>query len=314
MLYRQGMIIPGHPNNKGVKPLLLGSREQVKSQMEYIYRRNYGLISKDDMLEAGVKPERANKLMRMKLKFAFGKILETEELLDHLFFEEAEVEINNGVTIKRTWKNVFQVSYQGEGVSIDLTVIRGRNDRSAYPLGFKSINRDYFSVIHSGQGDGWDVNRPCMASVIVFQGKIYLIDAGPNISYTLTALGIGVNEIEGIFHTHCHDDHFAGMTRLVRTDHRTEYFATPLVRASVLKKLSALLWTDEDVIPSYFDVVNLDFDEWNDIDGLEARPIMSPHPVETSSFFFRTFKKGKHLTYANLKDLKKVRRKTSPRL
>jgi len=190
MLYRQGMIIPGHPNNKGGKPLLLGSREQVKSQMEYIYRRNYGLISKDDMLETGVKPERTNKLMRMKLNFAFGKILETEELLDHLFFEEAEVEINNGVTIKRTWKNVFQVSYQGEGVTIYLTVIRGRNDRSAYPLGFKSINRDYFSVIHSGQGDGWDVNRPCMASVIIFQGKIYLIDAGPNISYTLTALGI----------------------------------------------------------------------------------------------------------------------------
>ena len=134
MLYRQGMIIPGHPNKEGVKP------------------------------------ERANKLMRMKLKFAFGKILETEELLDHLFFEEAEVEINNGVTIKRTWKNVFQVSYQGEGVSIDLTVTRGRNDRSAYPLGFKSIKRDYFSEIHSGQGDGWDVNRPCMASVIVFQG------------------------------------------------------------------------------------------------------------------------------------------------
>ncbi|MEC7303357.1 MAG: hypothetical protein VXV97_12505 [Pseudomonadota bacterium] len=140
----------------------------MQSQMEYIYRRNYGLISKDDMLEAGVKPERANKLMRIKLKFAFGKTLETEELLDHLFFEEAEVEINNGVTIKRTWKNVFQVSYQGEGVSIDLTVIRGRNDRSAYQLGFKSNNRDYFSVIHSGQGDGWEVNRPCMASVIVF--------------------------------------------------------------------------------------------------------------------------------------------------
>ena len=179
--------------------------------------------------------------------------------------------------------------YVGEGVNFDLTVIRGRNDRSAYSLGFRSINRDYFSVIHSGQGDGWDVNRPCMASVIVFQGKIYLIDAGPNISYTLTALGIGVNEIEGIFHTHCHDDHFAGMKSLVRTDHRTEYFATPLVRASVLKKLSALRSTDEDVIPSYLDVVNLNSDEWNDIDGLEVRPIMSPHPVETSSFFFRTF-------------------------
>lgn len=108
------MIIPGHPNNKGEKPLLLDLREQVKSQMEYIYRRNYGLISKDEMLEAGVKPEQADELMRMKLKFAFGKILETEKLLDHPFVEEAEVEIKNGVTIKRTQTNALQVSYQGE--------------------------------------------------------------------------------------------------------------------------------------------------------------------------------------------------------
>ncbi|MEC8775172.1 MAG: hypothetical protein VXX79_10030, partial [Pseudomonadota bacterium] len=82
-------------------------REQVKSQMENIYRRNYGLISQDAILEAGVKPERANKLMRMKLKFAFGKILDTEELLDHLFFEEAEVEINNGVTMQTDLEKYF---------------------------------------------------------------------------------------------------------------------------------------------------------------------------------------------------------------
>ena len=52
MLYKQGMIIPGHPNNKGEKPLLIGSQEQVASQMEYIYRGNYGLVSKEEMLAA----------------------------------------------------------------------------------------------------------------------------------------------------------------------------------------------------------------------------------------------------------------------
>jgi hemerythrin len=303
MLYRQGMIIPGHPNNKGVKPLILGSKEQVASQMEYIYRGNYGLVSKEEMMAAGVAPERAHELMRMKLKFAFGKILATEELLDHLIVENETTEIRNGVTITRKRTNVFEVAYGGESVTVDLTVKRGRNDRSAYPLGFKSIERDYFSIVHSGQGDGWDVNRPCMASIIVYQGKIYLIDAGPNISYTLTALGIGVNEIEGIFHTHCHDDHFAGLTSLMRTDHRIKYYATPLVRASVFKKLSSLLSTDEDVIPSYFNVVDLTFNQWNDIDGLEVRPIMSPHPVETSSFYFRTFWEGRYLTYSHLADI-----------
>ena len=42
------------------------------------------------------------------------------------------------------------------------------------------------------------------------------MDAGPNIDYALMALGIGVNEIDGIFHTHCHDDHPAGLTTLIR--------------------------------------------------------------------------------------------------
>jgi len=306
MLYKQGMIIPGHPNNKGEKPLLIGSQEQVASQMEYIYRGNYGLVSTEEMLAAGETPESADEQMRMKLKFAFGRILKTEELLDHLILNDEPIEIKNGVTLKRTRTNVFQIAYDNEIVTIDLTVIRGRNDRSAYPLGFKSIDRDYFSIIHSGQGDGWDVNRPCMASIVVFQGKIYLIDAGPNISYTLTALGIGVNEIEGIFHTHCHDDHFAGLTSLMRTDRRIKYYATPLVRASVFKKLSALLSTDEDVIPSYFDVVDLKAGEWNDIEGLEVRPIMSPHPVETSVYVFRTFWEGKYLSYAHLADIASV--------
>lgn len=303
MLYRQGMILPGHPNNKGIKPLILGSQEQVASQMEYIYRGNYGLISKEEIVEAGETPERAEELMRMKLKFAFGKILASEELLDHLIVDNLPTEIRNGATIRRIHTNAFEIAYGDEKIIVDLTVKRGRNDRSAYPLGFTSIDRDYFSIIHSGQGDGWDVNRPCMASVIVFQGKIFLIDAGPNIAYTLTALGIGVNEIEGVFHTHCHDDHFAGLTSLMRTDHRIKYYATPLVRASVFKKLSALLSTDEDVIPNYFEVVDLKFDEWNDIDGLEVRPIMSPHPVETSAFFFRTFWEGQYKSYAHLADI-----------
>jgi hemerythrin len=306
MLYRQGMLIPGHPNNTGLKPLLIGTQDQITAQMKYIYRGNYGLTSKEEIIAAGETPERADMIMRMKLKFAFGRILDTEELLDHVVLENAPVEIRNGVTVTRKQTNVFEIAYEDETVTVDLAVKRGRNDRSAYPLGFKSIDRDYFSVIHSGQGDGWDVNRPCMASIIIFQGKIYLIDAGPNISYTLTALGIGVNEIAGIFHTHCHDDHFAGLTSLIRTDHRIKYFATPLVRASVFKKLSALLSTDEDVIPSYFDIHDLDFDVWNDIDGLEVRPILSPHPVETSAFFFRTFWEGKYLTYSHLADIASV--------
>lgn len=303
MLYRQGMLIPGHPNNTGIKPMLVGSADQVDAQMKYIYRGNYGLTSADEIVAAGTSPERAEMLMRMKLKFAFGRILPTEELLDSRVIEDGPVELRDGATIKRVRTNVFILSFGGEEVEIDLTIKRGRNDRSAYPLGFQSIPRDYFSVIHSGQGDGWDINRPCMASILVYQGKIFLIDAGPNISYSLTALGIGVNEIDGIFHTHCHDDHFAGITSLMRTDRRIRYFATPLVRDSVFKKLSSLLSIREDQINNYFEVHDLEFDTWNDIGGLEVMPFDSPHPVETSAFFFRAFWESRYLTYAHLADI-----------
>ena len=303
MLYRQGMLIPGHPNNTGMKPLLIGGKDQIDAQMQYIYRGNYGLTSIEEILEAGETPERAEMIMRMKLKFAFGRLLPTEELLDHRVLDAEPVEIRNGVSIRRIRINEFELTYGGETVTIDLTVKRGRNDRSAYPLGFQSIPRDFFSIIHSGQGDGWDINRPCMASVLIYQGKVYLIDAGPNIAYSLTALGIGINEIDGIFHTHCHDDHFAGITSLLRTDRRIKYYATPLVRNSVFKKLAALLSMDEDRITDFFDPRDLEFDVWNDIGGLEVLPFLSPHPVETSAFIFRAFWESRYLTYAHLADI-----------
>ena len=96
MLYRQGMIVPNHPGNTGVKPLLIGSADQVQAQMQYIYRGNYGLVTEEEMIEAGATPERASELMRMKLKFAFGKIRHPADLLDTLVVDSDPVEIRGG--------------------------------------------------------------------------------------------------------------------------------------------------------------------------------------------------------------------------
>ena len=129
MLYRQGMLIPGHPNNTGVKPLLIGAKDQIDAQMQYIYRGNYGLISNKEIIAAGEKPERAEMIMRMKLKFAFGQILPTEELLDHRVVEAAPVEIRNGVFIRRTRTNVFGIAYGGEeGGTTEVQVVPGASN------------------------------------------------------------------------------------------------------------------------------------------------------------------------------------------
>jgi hemerythrin len=303
MLYFQGMIIPKHPNNTGIKPMLIGSENQVEAQMQYIYRGNYGLISENEILDAGISPEKTRAMMRLKLKFAFGTIRNTEALLDSRIISNEPVEIRNNVFVRRVKLNVFEFQYQDETVTVDLNLSPHEIYGASYTLDFHHIKREYFAVLHSGQGDGWDVNRPTMSSILMFQGKIYLIDTGPNILYSLMALGIGVNEIEGIFHTHAHDDHFSGLTSLMHTDHRIKYYATSLVRASVTKKLSALVSIEEEDFANYFEIHDLEFDTWNNIESLEVKPIFSPHPVETSILIFRALGKDGYKTYGHFADI-----------
>jgi len=303
MLYRQGMILPNHPGNTGIKPLLIGHPDQLAAQIQYIHRGNYGLLNKEEMLEAGTSEDLATDLMRLKLKFAFGKIANSEELLDSLVIENDPTPIRNGVSVRRLGTNIFEFDYKGEQVVVDLNLGQNEQYAPSYNLGHYQVGREYFSVIHSGEGDGWDIERPSMASVITFQGKIYLIDVGPNIETTLHALGIDISEIDGIFMTHCHDDHFAGLPSLIRSDHRIKFYSTALVRHATVKKLCALMALDESRFDYFFDVHNLEDGIWNNVEGLEVKPVISPHPMETTVLFFRTQWGAGYKSYAHMADI-----------
>jgi hemerythrin len=303
MLYRQGLLLPNHPNNTGARPIIIGTSDQVQAQSQYIFRGNYGLADQTELEAAGESPESAREMMRLKLRFAFNDIRATDELLDMRMVGDKPLELAPGAFVKRKALNIYEFTCEDEKVTVDLNLEHGQEYETSYHLDFHELRREYFSVVHSGEGDGWDVSRPCMSSIITFQGKIYLIDAGPNLVHSLTALGISVNEIEGIFHTHAHDDHFNGMTVLLRSDHRIKYYATPLVRASVEKKLSALLSMKQGAFTRYFDVHELEEGAWNDIDGLEVLPANSPHPVETTIMFFRALWEDGYKSYAHLADI-----------
>ena len=304
MLYRQGMVIPNHPNNNGCKPIIMGLEEQVKSQIEYIFRGNYGLISQSEIQEAGIDEKTAKEMMNLKLKFAFGQIKSSQELLQSIYLDSNKKdEVSNEVFIKRENLNIYKISYKNEEIEVDLNLKENEYYEFPYELNFFNMKRSYFSIIHSGQGDGWSVNHPSMSSVVMFQGRIYLIDAGPNIQNILLSLGIGLNDIDGIFHTHGHDDHFSGLTELLKIDHRIKYYSTKLVRLSVMKKLSALLNISQERLDNCFEYVDLEFDKWNDVNGLEVKPVFSPHPIETNTFVFRSFWLNGFKTYAHLADI-----------
>ncbi|MBF0192004.1 MAG: response regulator [Magnetococcales bacterium] len=302
MLYRQGMIIPGHPNNTGIKPMLIGAEDQVKAQLAYIHRGNYGL-SREELIQAGLDDETADMMMRIKLQFAFGKIREPSEFLDTLMVSDKPQEIRNGVGIQRVGCNRFRFTFREQSAEINLNLSQDAVYKSPYPLGYHRVKRHYFAVLHTGEGDGWDSERPSMSSVLMFQGRFYLIDAIPGVLNVLSALGIDISEVEGIFHTHAHDDHFAGLPALIQTDRRLKYYATPMVRSSVAKKFAALMSFEEDKFHQFFEIHDLEFDVWNQVGGLEVRPIYSPHPVETSLLVFRALADEGYRTYAHWTDL-----------
>lgn len=75
MRYKQGMLIPGHPGNSGRLPLIMGSKKQVDAQMEYLFRGNYGLVSRQELTEAGASNRQASKMRAL-----------LEEHFEHLAF------------------------------------------------------------------------------------------------------------------------------------------------------------------------------------------------------------------------------------
>jgi len=303
MLYLQGMILPGHPNNTGRKPMIIGLEDQVVSQSNYIYRGTYGLSALEEIQEAGVPEPLALEMMRLKRWFAFDNIRRTEDLLDLKVVDSPAVELRKGAFVRRRGFNRYEFMYGGESVLVDLNLGDTEEYLPTYQLASHTLRREYFAVVHIGEGDGWDVGRPCMGSMVCFQGRIYLVDAGPGIQHTLIALGVGITEIAGIFHTHAHDDHFAGLTSLVSADRRIPYFATPPVRASVVKKYAALTGRNEATFYQYFEPHDLTPDQWNAVEGLDVMPVLSPHPVETTVFFFRALWEKGYRTYAHLADL-----------
>lgn len=302
IFYRQGLLVPGHPNNTGERPILIGLKQQVQSQRDYIYRGNYGLISEDEILACGVDPATAADLMHIKRAFAFGELKRPDELIDVRPVSGPEVEIRNAVLVRRDGLNRYTFRYGDHEESVDLNLGRHTGYPPPFHLGIHRLKRHYFAVTHSGEGDGWDATRPGMASIVTFQGRLYLIDAGANVLHSLNALGVGVNEIDGVFHTHVHDDHFAGLAALFQADHRLRYYATPLVRATAAKKLSALISIPERRFTDYFNVTDLPEDAWTNVDGLEVMPRFTMHPVETSLFYFRALTDDGYRTYAHMAD------------
>ena len=305
MFYKQGQIIPNHPNNKGERPILIGNANAVQSQLQYIYRGNYGLTTPEELIDCGVSLEDTAEMMAMKMQFAFGRIQPPDALLATCVVRDTGWQsLKEDLLVSRKGMNKYQFKMGSECIDVDLSLKEGETYPPPYKLPDQLLPRDKFSVWHTGEGDGWDCFRPCMASILVIDGEPYLVDAGPNVHYTLEVLGIDLSEVAGIFQTHAHDDHFAGLPYLLQGGRKIKYLSSTLVRKSTFQKLSDLISLPTEEIENFFEIVDLEFDNWTNVtESVQVQPRFSPHPVETNIFYFRYQEGGEAKIFGHLADI-----------
>lgn len=306
ILYNQGLGLPEHPGYTGRKPMILGIPEQIEGQIDYLDRGVNGLTTEELYALDGISEEVKREILGYKKRFKYGNPKGASNLVDFLEIKtnEEPYEIVPELYLVRLGLNVYLFQYKDQEEIIDLTLTEMQHYGIPYNLDFHLIHKQDFSILHSGEGNGWDKDRPCMSGIICAEGKYYLIDAGPNVMEALEKFGISLSEVEGVFVTHTHDDHFNGLTGLIRSSRRIKLFTSKVVRYSLMRKLMALLNFDEIIFSNFFDIYDLELEQWTHIGQLQVMPVLSPHPIETNIFYFKMLDSfGAVRSYGHLADV-----------
>jgi len=100
--------------------MLIGAADQSRPRCA-ISTGNYGLVSHEEITQTGVDAKQAVEMMRLKLKFAFGRIRPTHDFIDSRILADGTTESQRGDPAP-VGSNIFEFAYKGETVTVDLNL------------------------------------------------------------------------------------------------------------------------------------------------------------------------------------------------
>jgi ribonuclease BN (tRNA processing enzyme) len=163
------------------------------------------------------------------------------------------------------------------------------------------------SVTFVGSGDAFNAAGRCHSCYFVRGSSTsFLLDCGPTVLLGLRQAGLTANEVDAVFVSHLHGDHFAGLPFLFLAwlyespRDRPVTVVGPRGTEQRVRELYRAMYRDLSNRPMPFQVIFLEVDpgEARTVDQVELLPFQVPHQQNDVSLGFRLVVDGKAITYS----------------
>lgn len=270
------------PPKRPEKLTIIGTPNDLQINLNILRSALLG-PSTEEMLRWQIAPEIATFLQKeidsLALKDKNGKILPVEAVLNQIPLDkDLPVEIVSGLFLKHTDFNQYEFRSATETYSLKI------EDEPISSFSYQLSPLPPYWVSSSnlriiGGGNGFTPHHPCTGLLIEHLGIRLLVDAGPYIRQLVRHHGISLSQIHGLFLTHIHDDHTAGLTEFVQSGNKIDLFSTPEIARSAFQKLAMLYHQTEEQIAKNFRFVPLTPDVPIDYYGMTLTGHYAIHSV-----------------------------------
>lgn len=153
-----------------------------------------------------------------------------------------------------------------------------------------------FGITVLGSSHGFDPRGKTTGFVLWIAGRGILVDPPVQATNYLRMNAVPSKLIDGVILTHCHADHDSGAFQKILEEGRIDFYTTPTILGSFLRKYSALSGISQDLLRRTFVFNPVQLSSPHRIHGAEVRFFYTLHSIPTIGF--EVFCGGKSLAFS----------------